>query len=171
MLQLSYAGIAFAVVFYLVFGIAVKLMDLNDSARNKARLKIVVVSLVSLILSGFSAGVINFVMERTVWGFVFLGIGTFFSAVLGTIFIELHNIKTRVKMRRFMVLFDTVDKFMTEGKTKEEILDYLIKRAKLAPKEARDFLNFISDPTNYKFLSDVNAKIREARMVTTKLNP
>ena len=169
MLQLSYAGIAFAGVFYIVFGIAVRCMTLDDKTRNKVRLGIVVISLVAMILSSFSAGTMNFVIGRPAWGLVFVIIGVFFSAVLGTIIVELHNIKTRVKMRRFMVLFDTVDRFMTEGKTKEEILDYLIKRAKLAPREARDFLNFISDPTNYKFLSDVNDKIREARMVTTKL--
>ncbi|MBO4458917.1 MAG: hypothetical protein J5802_14520 [Butyrivibrio sp.] len=166
MLYLSYVGIAFSLVFYLVFGIAVKLMALNNSERNKARLGIVVVSLATLILSDLSAGILNFMMGRIMWSFVFFGIVLFFSSILITIFVELHNIKVRVKMRRFMVLFDTVDKFMTEGKTKEEIFDYLTKRQKLAPNEAIDFLDFISDPTNYKFLSDVNDKIREARMLT-----
>ena len=69
-------------------------------------------------------------------------------------------------MRKFMLLFDTVDHFMNEGKTKEEILDYLTKSQKLARKDAINFLDFISDPTNYQFLSDVNEKIREARMLT-----
>ena len=166
MLYLSYVGIAFSLVFYLAFGIAVKLMALSNSERNKARLGIVVISLTILILSDLSAGVLNFILGRAFWGFVFFGLVVLFASILITIFVELHNIKVRIKMRRFMVLFDTVDKFMTEGKTKEEILDYLTNRQNLAPREAIDFLDFISDPTNYQFLSDVNDKIREARMLT-----
>ncbi|SFU54409.1 hypothetical protein [Butyrivibrio sp. INlla21] len=166
MLQLSYVGIAFAAVFYVAFGIAVRLMELSDTDRNKARLWIVVISLSSFIISNYGAGILNLMMGRVSWGIVFLILGTSFGVILGSIFLKLHNIKVRIKMRRFMLLFDTVEKYMNEGKTKEEILDYLTKSQKLARKDAVNFLNFISDPTNYKFLSDVNNKIREARMLT-----
>ena len=64
-----------------------------------------------------------------------------------------------------MVLFDIVDRFINEGKTRDEILHYLVEIQKLTLKEARDFLDFISDPTNYQFLSDVNEKIHEARLL------
>ena len=50
-------------------------------------------------------------------------------------------------------------------KTREEILHYLIEIQKLTKKEACDFLEFISDPQNYQFLADVNAKIHEAQMI------
>ncbi len=166
MLQLSYVGIAFAAVFYVAFGIAVRLMELSDTDRNKARLWIVVISLSSFIISNYGAGFLNLMMGRVSWGIVFLILGTSFGVILGSIFLKLHNIKVRIRMRRFMLLFDTVEKYMNEGKTKEEILDYLTKSQKLAHKDAVNFLNFISDPTNYKFLSDVNNKIREARMLT-----
>ena len=85
--------------------------------------------------------------------------------ILSAIFIELHNIKKRVKIRRFMVLFDIVDKFLNEGKTKEEIINYLTDIQKLTIKEATDFMDFISDPTNYKFLADINDKIHEAQVL------
>ena len=166
MLQLSYVGIAFAAVFYVVFGIAVRLMELSDTDRNKARLWIVVISLVSFSVSNYGAGILNLMMGRVSWGILFLILGTCFAAILGSISLKLHNIKVRVKMRKFMLLFDTVDHFINEGKTKEEILDYLTKSQKLARKDAINFLDFISDPTNYQFLSDVNEKIREARMLT-----
>ena len=71
-------------------------------------------------------------------------------------------------MRRFMVLFDIVDRFITEGKTQDEILSYLVEIQKLTLKEAKDFLDFISDPTNHKFLSDVNEKIHEAQLLGTR---
>ncbi|RKM58326.1 hypothetical protein D6853_01990 [Butyrivibrio sp. X503] len=166
MLHLSYVGIAFAAVFYVVFGIAVRLMELSNKGRNKARLWIVVITLCSLIVSNLGAGVLNLMMGRVLWSTVFLILGFFFAAILGHIFMKLHNIKVRIKMRKFMVLFDIVDHYMNEGKTKEEILDYLTKSQKLARKDAINFLNFISDPTNYQFLSDVNDKIREARMLS-----
>ena len=70
-------------------------------------------------------------------------------------------------MRRFMLLFDIVDHYMSEGKTNEEILDYLIGIQNLSVKEATDFLAFITDPTNHEFLSDVNAQIREAQLLKT----
>ncbi len=165
MLQLSYVGIAFAAVFYVAFGIAVRLMELSDKDRNRARLNIVLISLITFIVSNYSAGILNILIGRVLWGVLFLILGTGFAVLLGSIFLELHNIKVRVRVRRFMVLFDIVEKYMTEGRTREEIMDYLTKSQKLAPKEARDFMNFISDPTNYQFLSDVNSKIQEARML------
>lgn len=85
--------------------------------------------------------------------------------ILISIFVELHNINTRIKMRNFMILFDIVDRFMTEGKTQEEIMLYLIQIQKLTKKEAREFLKFITDPTNYQFLSDVNAEIHAAHLL------
>ena len=47
-----------------------------------------------------------------------------------------------------------VDRFMNEGKTREEILHYLIEIQKLTKKEAYDFLDFISavSPADRKML-------------------
>ena len=64
-----------------------------------------------------------------------------------------------------MVLFDIVDRYINEGKTREEILSYLTEIQKLTTKEATDFLEFISDPTNHQFLADVNEKIQEAKLM------
>lgn len=165
MLHLPYVGIAFAVVFYVVFGIAVRLMDLSDSDRNRARLSIIVVSLTSFMISTLLGGFIRFHENAFFHGAVFIVLSSCALVILSAIFIELHNIKKRVKIRRFMVLFDIVERFLNEGKTKEEIINYLIDIQKLTIKEATDFMDFISDPTNYKFLADVNAKIHEAQIL------
>jgi len=165
MLQLSYLGIAFAAVFYVVFGITVRMMELSNQERNKARLAILITSLSMVTLSSLFAGLINVDRSRFALGVLFILIAIFAFSVLAAILFELHNIKTKIKMRRFMVLFDIVDKLINEGKTREEILHYLIVIQKLKKKEALDFLEFISDPHNYEFLSDVNAKIHEAQLL------
>ena len=165
MLQLSYLGIAFAAVFYVVFGITVRMMELSKQERNKARLAILITSLSMVTLSSLFAGLINVDRSRFALGVLFILIAIFAFSVLAAILFELHNIKTKIKMRRFMVLFDIVDRFINEGKTREEILHYLIVIQKLKKKEALDFLEFISDPHNYEFLSDVNAKIHEAQLL------
>ena len=165
MLQLSYLGIAFAFVFYLVFGITVRLMALDKCARNKARLAILITSFSLITMSSLFAGLLNLNREKFLLGVVFILLSVAAFIILAAIFIELHHIKTKVKMRRFMVLFDIVDRFINEGKTREEILSYLVEIQKLTLKEAKDFLDFISDPTNYKFLSDVNEKIHEAQLL------
>ena len=165
MLQLSYLGIAFAAVFYVVFGITVRIMELTDKERNKARLAILITSLSLVTLSSLFAGLINLDHARIVLGVLFILVAIFAVSVLAAILFEIHHIKTKIKMRRFMVLFDIVDKFITEGKTREEILHYLIVIQKLKKKEALDFLEFISDPHNYECLSDVNAKIHEAQLL------
>jgi hypothetical protein len=64
-----------------------------------------------------------------------------------------------------MVLFDIVDRAINEGKTREEIFEYLTKIQKLTTKEASDFLEFISDPHNHQFLSDVNNEIQAAKLL------
>ena len=165
MLQLSYLGIAFAAVFYVVFGFTVRMMELSDQERNKARLAILITSLSMVTLSSLFAGLINVDRSRFALGVLFILIAIFAFSVLAAILFELHNIKTKIKMRRFMALFDIVDRFINEGKTREEILHYLIVIQKLKRKEALDFLEFISDPHNYEFLSDVNAKIHEAQLL------
>ncbi|MCR5556340.1 MAG: hypothetical protein K6F75_02115 [Butyrivibrio sp.] len=165
MLQLSYLGIAFAAVFYVVFGITVRIMELTDQGRNKARLAILITSLSLATLSSIFAGLINLDRARILLGVLFILLAIAALIVLAAILFELHHIKTKIKMRRFMVLFDIVDKFITEGKTREEILHYLIEIQKLKRKEAMDFLEFISDPHNYEFLSDVNEKIHEAQLL------
>ena len=165
MLKLAYVGIAFALVFYVVFGLAVRFMELTQKARNKARLIILIASLMIFSISGVTAGVLNFKTGLYLYGAVFTVLGITGAVFILSIFFELHQINTRVRMRRFMVLFDIVDKFMDEGKTHEEIYEYLTKIQKLKNKEATDFLEFISDPTNHQFLVDVNAKIQEAKML------
>lgn len=165
MLQLSYLGIAFAIVFYFVFGICVRLMALDDHTRNKARLTILITSFTIVAMSSLFAGLLNLNREKFILGVFFILISVAAFIILAAILIELHHIKTKVKMRRFMVLFDIVDRFINEGKTRDEILSYLVEIQKLTLKEARDFLDFISDPTNYKFLSDVNEKIHEAQIL------
>ena len=165
MLQLSYLGIAFAAVFYVVFGITVRIMELTDQERNKARLAILITSLSLATLSSIFAGLINLNHARILLGVLFILLAATAFIVLAAILFELHHIKTKIKMRRFMVLFDIVDKFITEGKTREEILHYLIEIQKLKRKEAMDFMEFISDPNNYEFLSDVNEKIHEAQLL------
>ena len=165
MLLVSYLGIAFAVVFYLVFGIAVRLMDLNAQARNKAHLLIVIVSISIGGVSFLSAGITNLVLKKMFPGVLCVA-GSFAAFfILVAILVELHHITTKVKMRRFMVLFDIVDRYIQEGKTQDEILHYLIQIQKLTRKEAVDFLTFISDPTNHEFLADVNSKIQEAKLL------
>ena len=47
MLNITYVGIAFSLVFYVVFGVAVRFMELTDKARNKARLIILISSYVA----------------------------------------------------------------------------------------------------------------------------
>ena len=140
MLQLSYLGIAFAAVFYVVFGITVRMMELSDQERNKARLAILITSLSMVTLSSLFAGLINVDRSRFALGVLFILIAIFAFSVLAAILFELHNIKTKIKMRRFMALFDIVDRFINEGKTREEILHYLIVIQKLKRKEALDFL-------------------------------
>ena len=167
MLQLSYLGIAFAFVFYLIFGITVKFMTLTVYEQNKARLGIILTSLFVFTVSSFSSGFIHVQSAQYIYGilfFLFSGIAMF---IFVSLVVELHQISTRAKMRRFMLLFDIVDHYISEGKTNEEILDYLIVIQNLSEKEATDFLTFITDPTNHEFLSDVNAQIREAQLLKT----
>ena len=52
-----------------------------------------------------------------------------------------------------------------EGKTQEEILEYLTGIQKLTSKEATDFLTFITDPTNHQFLVEVNEEIQAAKLL------
>ena len=165
MLKLAYVGIAFALVFYVVFGLAVRFMELTQKARNKARLIILLASLIIFSISGVTAGVLSIQSGLKLYGVIFLVLGI--SGVIFTLSLlfEIHQINTRVRMRRFMVLFDIVDRFHNEGKTHEEIFEYLTKIQKLKNKEASDFLEFISDPTNHQFLVDVNDKIQEAKML------
>ncbi|SFB96577.1 hypothetical protein [Butyrivibrio sp. YAB3001] len=164
MLQLSYLGIAFAVVFYFVFGIAVRLMELSDKQRNKARLRIILISFATTSASSLFAGLINLNSKKIILGVLLVLLSFVTFVFLAGILIELHQIKTKIKIRRFMVLFDKVSCFINEGKTQEEILAYLVEIQKLTVKEAKDFLEFISDPTNYQFLSDVNQKIHESQI-------
>ncbi|MCR5670536.1 MAG: hypothetical protein K6G10_05985 [Butyrivibrio sp.] len=165
MLQLSYVGISFSVVFYVVFGIAVKLMELSDSTRNKARLFILSTSVGILSISSLIAGAIQLRMRAWFYGVTLLLLSLVSLNIIVSIIIEIHNIKTRVRMRRFMALFDIVERFTDEGKTKEEIMTYLTDIQKLTKKEASDFLEFISDPTNHQFLADVNSDIQRARLM------
>ncbi len=167
MLQLSYLGIAFAFVFYLIFGITVKFMTLTVYEQNKARLGIILTSLFVFTVSSFSSGFIHVQSAQYIYGilfFLFSGIAMF---IFVSLVVERHQISTRAKIRRFMLLFDIVDHYISEGKTNEEILDYLIVIQNLSVKEATDFLTFITDPTNHEFLSDVNAQIREAQLLKT----
>ena len=165
MLQLSYLGIVFAVVFYFVFGIAVRLMELSDAARNRARLRILIISFSVAAISSLFASLLNFNDNKLFFGIVFMSVSAIMSFILIAILIEVHHVTTKVRMRRFMVLFDVVDKFIEEGKTRDEILSYLVEIQKLTKKEALDFLDFISDPQNHQFLVDVNAKIHEAQLL------
>lgn len=165
MLHLSYLGIAFAVVFYFVFGIAVRLMELSDVARNRARLRILIISFSVAAISSLFASLLNFNDKELILGLVFMTLSAIMFFILIAILVEVHNVTTKVRMRRFMVLFDVVDKFIEEGKTRDEILSYLVEIQKLTKKEALDFLDFITDPQNHQFLADVNAKIREAQLL------
>ncbi len=165
MLQLSYLGIAFAVVFYFVFGIAVRLMELSDVARNRARLRILIISFSVAAISSLFASLLNFNDKELILGIVFMTLSAIMFFILIAILIEVHNVTTKVRMRRFMVLFNVVDKFIEEGKTRDEILSYLVEIQKLTKKEALDFLDFITDPQNHQFLADVNAKIHEAQLL------
>ncbi len=165
MLQLSYLGIAFAVVFYFVFGIAVRLMELSDAARNRARLRILIISFSVAAISSLFASLLNFNDKELILGIVFMTLSAIMFFILIAILIEVHNVTTKVRMRRFMVLFNVVDKFIEEGKTRDEILSYLVEIQKLTKKEALDFLDFITDPQNHQFLADVNAKIHEAQLL------
>lgn len=165
MLHLSYVGIAFSLVFYVVFGLAVRFMDLTRKARNKARLKILIISMTVFAISGAVAGVLNIRLGHYFYGAAFLLISILATIFVSSILFELHQINARVRMRRFMVLFDIVDKYISEGKTRDEILEYLIEIQKLTVKEATDFLNFISEPSNHQFLADVNERIQEKKML------
>lgn len=165
MIQLCYVGIAFSVVFYIVFGIAVRLMDLGHKARNNARLIIIITSLITFSISALGAGILNLRTGSYIYGVVLLICSSCAIFFVISIIVELHQINARVRMRRFMVLFDVVDRYITEGKTNEEIMEYLTGIQKLTSKEASDFLTFISDPHNHQFLADVNAKIQEAKLM------
>ena len=165
MLNIAYVGIAFSLVFYVVFGVAVRLMELTAKTRNTARLVILITSMTVFSISGLTAGVLNLKLGLTIYGVVFLILSIAAIIFVTSIFIELHQINARVRMRRFMVLFDIVDKAINEGKTREEIFEYLTKIQKLTTKEASDFLEFISDPHNYQFLADVNDEIQEAKLL------
>ena len=164
MLQLCYLGIAFAAVFYVVFGIAVRLMALGDKARNLARLFILITSLSIVMLSSMFAAFLNLRVGIYFHGILSLILFVASAFVLISILVELHNIKTKNKIRRFMILFDIVDRFINEGKTQEEIMSYLTEIQKLTRREAREFLSFISDPTNHQFLSEVNAQIHQKKI-------
>lgn len=165
MLHISILGAAFSLVFYTVFGLAVKFMELSPGARNKARLAIVITSISALTVSGVFASVYNFGKGNIFYGISTSVLATFGLIILIAILVELHNINTRIKMRNFMILFDIVDRFLNEGKSQEEILIYLTEIHKLKKKEARDFLKFITDPTNHQFLADVNAEIQAAHLL------
>lgn len=164
MLQLCYLGMAFAAVFYIVFGLAVKLMDLDDKLRNYTRLVILITSLSILVLSSLSSTILNMRVGIYLYGILSLILFVASSFILLSIVIELHHINTKNKVRRFMILFDKVESFISEGKTQEEIMSYLTGIQKLTRKEASDFLMFISDPTNHQFLADVNAQIHAAKV-------
>ena len=165
MLNIAYVGIAFSPVFYVVFGVAVRLMELTDKTRNKARLVILITSMMVFSISGLTAGVLNLKLGLTIYGVGFMILSTSAIIFVTSIFIELHQINARVRMRRFMVLFDIVDRAINEGKTREEIFEYLTKIQNLTTKEASDFLEFISDPHNYQFLSYVNDEIQAAKLL------
>lgn len=165
MLNMAYVGTFFSLVFYVVFGLAVRFMELSKKARNRARLLILITSLIIFSVSGTLAGVLNLRIGRYVYGGVFLTLSIISFVVVVSIIFELHQINARVRMRRFMVLFDIVDRFMTEGKSHDEIMEYLTHIQKLTVKEASDFMEFISDPGNHQFLSDVNSQIQEAKLM------
>ena len=112
MLQLSYMGIAFAVVFYFVFGVTIRIMKLNDRDRNKARLVVVIISLLCIFVSSLFAGLVNLNSAKILLGVLFTVMSAAAALILVAIFVELHHIKTKVKMRRFMVLFDIVYRFV-----------------------------------------------------------
>ena len=163
MLRLSLLGMAFSLIYYIVFGLAVRFMTLSDRSRNKARLTIIISSVSIFSISSVFAAAGCFGKGNIFYGITLTLLAVFGIIILTSIFVELHNINTRVRMRRFMALFDIVDKFLTEGKTHDEIMDYLTKIQKLTKKEASDFLSFITDPTNHQFLADVSAEIQAAR--------
>ena len=165
MLQLCYLGIAFAAVFYVVFGIAVRFMALSDKSRNFARLVILISSLSIVMLSSLFSAFLNLRVGIYLQGILSLILFAASLFILLSIIVEIHHINTKLKVRRFMVLFDKVERFISEGKTQEEIFIYLTEIQKLTRKEARDFLIFISEPTNYQFLVDVNAQIQEAKIM------
>ena len=167
MLQLSYLGIAFAFVFYLIFGITVKFMTLSIYDQNKARLGIVLTSLLVFAVSCFSSGFIHIQSAKYIYGILFFLFSAISLFIFVSLIVELHQITARAKMRRFMLLFDIVDHYINEGKTTEEIMEYLTVIQNLSVKEANDFLAFITDPINHEFLSDVNAQIREAQLLKT----
>ncbi len=165
MLKLSYVGIAFSLVFYVVFGLAVKFMELTKKTRNKARLFILITSVTIFSIASSVAGVLNLKQGLIFYGVALIVLSAASVIFVLSVFIELHQINFRVRMRRFMVLFNIVDRFITEGKSREEIMTYLTVTQKLNNKEASDFMEFISDPTNHQFLADVNSKIQEAKML------
>ena len=165
MLKLSYVGIAFSLVFYIIFGLAVRFMELTRQARNKSRLFILVTSVIIFSIAGSIAGVLNLKQGLMFYGITLLVLSLLAVIFVFAVFIEIHQINSRVRMRRFMVLFDIVDRFINEGKSKEEIMEYLTCTQKLNNKEASDFMDFISDPVNYKFLADVNDEIQQAKIL------
>ena len=125
MLQLSYLGIAFAFVFYLIFGITVKFMTLSIYDQNKARLGIVLTSLLVFAVSCFSSGFIHIQSAKYIYGILFFLFSAISLFIFVSLIVELHQITARAKMRRFMLLFDIVDHYINEGKTNEEIMEYL----------------------------------------------
>ncbi len=165
MLKFAYVGMAFSLVFYVVFGLAVRFMELSQKARNNARLVILITSVLTFSIASAFAGVLNLRLGLYLYGAALLVFSIVSVLIVISIFVEIHQINARVRMRRFMVLFDIVDRYLNEGKTYDEIMDYLTGIQKLTVKEAKDFLDFISDPTNHQFLSDVNDKIQEAKML------
>jgi len=142
-------------------------MTLNVYDQNRARLGIILTSLFVFAISCFTSGFIHVQSSRYICGILFFVFSAISLFIFTTLLVELHQISTRAKMRRFMLLFDIVDNYLSEGKTNEEILEYLTCIQNLSLKEATDFLTFITDPTNHEFLSDVNAQIREAQLLKT----
>ena len=116
-------------------------------------------------ISTLCAGIFKIRFGAYLYGALFAVLGICALVFVIAIFVEIHHIKAKVKMRRFMVLFDIVDRYINEGKSREEIMSYLTEIQKLTQKEASDFLEFISDPNNHQFLADVNAQIQEAKLM------
>ena len=165
MIHICYMGIVFSLVFYVVFGVAVRLMDLDSCKRNRYRLFVLITSVSLFFIFSLAAGILHLSASRILYGLPFVVLSGAALFVLISIIIELRNIKARKKMRKFMILFDIVEKYIAEGKTREEILGYLTDSQNLGIREAQDFLDFISEPDNHQFLADVNEKIREARLL------
>ena len=85
MLKLAYVGIAFSLVFYVVFGLAVRFMELSDKSRNKARLGILLTSMIIFAISGITAGVLNIKIGLMIYGVGFLILSFVAVVVTGTV--------------------------------------------------------------------------------------